>query len=72
MSLKFETLRGPFGERADKYFGVKGSLIEVTPSKCLMPPQFEGLGQQILDASVRPDDIWLLSYPRTGNKIFFI
>lgn len=67
MSLTFEPLQGPFGEKADRYFGIKGSLVEVTPSKCLLPPKFESLAQQILDAPVRKDDVWLLSYPRTGE-----
>lgn len=66
MSLKFETLQGTFGEKADKYFGIEGSLVEVTPSKCLMPPQYKDIGDKILDAEVRDDDVWLISYPRTG------
>lgn len=67
MSLTFETLQGPFGEKADRYFGLKGSLVEVTPGKCLMPPLFEKIGQEVLDAEVREDDVWLISYPRTGK-----
>lgn len=69
MSLKFETLNGDFGEKADKYFGIKGSLVEVTPSKCLMPPGYESLATQILEMPIRDDDIWLVSYPRTGKFI---
>lgn len=66
MSLTFHPLVGPFAEKVDKYFGIKGSLIEINPGKVLLPPQYSKIGQSILDAPVREDDIWLLSYPRTG------
>ncbi|CAG9759670.1 unnamed protein product [Ceutorhynchus assimilis] len=35
--------------------------------KCLLPPYFDNFHQKILDASVREDDIWLVSFPRTGS-----
>lgn len=67
MSLICKPLTGTIHEKIDKYFGYKNSLIEVYPNKVYLPEQFEEIGQSILDAPVRKDDIWLLSYPRTGK-----
>ncbi|GLV32779.1 Sulfotransferase 2 [Carabus blaptoides fortunei] len=67
MSLIYKPLTGTIREKIDKYFGYKNSLIEVYPNKIYLPEQIEEIGQSILDAPVRKDDIWLLSYPRTGS-----
>lgn len=53
--------------RIDKMFGIKDTLIEVHPGKVLVPPRFQEIGQRILDLEVRPDDVWVCGYPRTGT-----
>ncbi|XP_050304366.1 uncharacterized protein LOC126741932 [Anthonomus grandis grandis] len=35
--------------------------------KCLLPPYFSEIQQKIFDFSVREDDVWLISFPRTGS-----
>ncbi|CAG9770765.1 unnamed protein product [Ceutorhynchus assimilis] len=41
------------------------SLVQL--GKYLAPPFYENSAKQILDASVRKDDVWLVSYLRTGS-----
>lgn len=66
-TVRFERLEGALAERLDSLFGVPGCLIEVNPGKVLLPPKYRELGQRIKDFKVRPDDVWVISYPRTGS-----
>lgn len=34
---------------------------------CFLPQRYELIGNEILDFEVRPDDIWVISYPKTGT-----
>jgi hypothetical protein len=57
-----------FSDRLESLFGMKdGGLIEINPGRILMPPRFKEVAQRIVNMEVRPDDIWLISYPRTGK-----
>ncbi|XP_054263240.1 sulfotransferase 1E1 [Macrosteles quadrilineatus] len=67
MSLKFEMLEEKLGSRIDAMFGVKDALIEVHPGRVLLPPKFQDIGQRIRDFHVKPDDVWMVAYPRTGS-----
>lgn len=68
MYIKYENLEDKFAKRLDDLFGVKDCLIEVNPGKCILPPKYKDLGQRIKNMEVRSDDVWLVSYPRTGNN----
>jgi hypothetical protein len=69
MQLKYSKVEGPMAVKLEELFGLEGGgLIEVNPGKVLVPPKFKDVAQRILDLEVRPDDVWLVSYPRTGNK----
>lgn len=70
MSVKYETIDGPMAEKMDKMFGVKGSFLRVQPGNCLLPPQYVLLGKRIKDMEIRNDDVWMVSYPRTGEFIY--
>lgn len=67
MSFTVRPLRPEDAERVDKSFGVKGAMVEFNPGKCLLPPFHVKFAQQIIDAPVREDDVWLISFPRTGS-----
>ncbi|KAK7604004.1 hypothetical protein V9T40_004277 [Parthenolecanium corni] len=67
MHIKYSEVDGEYREKLDKFFGVENCLIEVNPGKILIPPKFKELGERILGLEVRPDDVWLASYPRTGS-----
>lgn len=67
MSFTRKPLVGPYAEKLDQIFGVKNSFYEYNPGKFIMPPFFMEITQKILDADVREDDVWMISYPRTGK-----
>ncbi|XP_033205932.1 sulfotransferase 2 [Bombus vancouverensis nearcticus] len=65
--LNFTTIEGDVGRRLDKMFGVKPSFLRVEPGHCLLPPQFVFHGVNIRDMEIYDDDVWMISYPRTGS-----
>lgn len=67
MGITYEPLQPEVAERIDNLFGHKNCLIEVNPGKVLMPPRYEEIGDRIRMSEVRPDDVWVVSYPRTGS-----
>lgn len=67
MSYTVRKLDPADSERLDKGFGVKDAFLEFNPGHCVLPPWHVKIVQQILDAPVYEDDVWLLSYPRTGS-----
>ncbi|XP_012281586.1 sulfotransferase family cytosolic 1B member 1 [Orussus abietinus] len=67
MSLSYVTIEGKVGDKLDEIFKVKRSFLRVHPGECLVPPQFVFYGKRIRDLEVRQDDVWLVSYPRTGS-----
>ncbi|CAH1105251.1 unnamed protein product [Psylliodes chrysocephalus] len=66
-SVSKKPLEGKWGEITDRHLGIKNALWEFNPGKCLLPSFFENYMQPILDAPIRKDDIWLISFPRTGS-----
>lgn len=67
MSIEFRTLDAELGERLDRFFRRKDSLIEVHPGRVFMPSRFRDIGEDILKLDIRSDDVWMCSYPRTGS-----
>lgn len=67
-SFVFSTVEDEKGEKLDEMFGVKPSFLKVLPSHCLMPPKIVFYAQKIRDFTVYEDDVWMVSYPRTGNN----
>lgn len=73
MQLVYSKIEGPMAVKLEELFGMEaGGLIEVNPGKVLVPPKFKDVAQRILDLEVRPDDVWLVSYPRTGTNNNFL
>ncbi|XP_069695752.1 luciferin sulfotransferase-like [Periplaneta americana] len=60
-------LEGEDARKLDTMFNREGCLVEVNPGRLLLPPKFEQLGARIRALEVRPSDVWLVSYPRTGS-----
>lgn len=67
MAISYTTLESPLGPKLDKMFGVKYSFLRVKPSNALLPPNYVFVGPRIRDLEVYEDDVWLVSYPRTGK-----
>ncbi|XP_071557247.1 luciferin sulfotransferase-like [Temnothorax nylanderi] len=67
-SIVFSTIDDETGEKSDEIFGVKPSLVKVQPSGCLFPAKMIFYAQRIRDMPVYEDDIWMISFPRTGSN----
>ncbi|XP_065214235.1 sulfotransferase 1B1-like [Planococcus citri] len=67
MQIKYNNLEEEFRKRLDGLFGVENCLIEVNPGKVLLPPKYQEIGERIFNLKVKDDDLWLISYPRTGS-----
>lgn len=65
-SISVKPVEAAYAEKLDKIFGKKDSLVEYNPGRCLLPTTFEDVAQKVLDADVREDDLWFISFPRTG------
>lgn len=72
MQLVYKTVDGSIGEKLDRMFGVKSSFLRVEPSNCLLPPEFVLLGTKIRDMKIYDDDVWMVSYPRTGMYYYLL
>lgn len=66
MGLTYEPLDSAVSERLDSLFGSKDCLIEVNPGHVIMPPRYQDIGDRIRGLQLRADDVWVVSYPRTG------
>ncbi|KAL1449726.1 hypothetical protein WDU94_002206 [Cyamophila willieti] len=33
----------------------------------VVPPKFKEMGEEIYNMEIYPDDVWVVSYPRTGS-----
>lgn len=64
-------LRGPFGEKLDKCFRRENGFVEVNPGNVIMPRKYSEICDEIIDSRVRKDDVWMISYPRTGEYFQF-
>lgn len=65
-------LRGPLTEKLDKIFNKKNAFLEVNPGNVIMPRLYKDICYEILDSNVRKDDVWLISFPRTGKHLLHI
>lgn len=70
LSYTVKPLDAEVGNSIDECFGAKNCLLQFGVGKCLLPPYYEGIAQNILEAEVRVDDTWVLSYPKTGMLLF--
>lgn len=68
-TIACKPLNGPIGDKLDSFFQRKGSFVEVNPGKVIMPRKYKDICDEILDSHVREDDVWMISYPRTGIYI---
>lgn len=71
MSIKaYDHLTNGYKEKLEKVFNEENCLVEYNPGNFIMTPKLKDISQPILDFKVRKDDIWMLSFPRTGNEGF--
>lgn len=49
--------------------GSKSGFIQVGPDKWFFPIEYKNEAKKIYNFEVRPSDVWIVTYPRSG-KIF--
>lgn len=59
--------RGPIGEKLDKFFRRENGFVDVNPGNVIMPRKYAEICEEIIESHVRKDDVWMISYPRTGE-----
>lgn len=67
MELKYQELDKAIAERIDAMFPKKNCFISVSPGNVILPRQFMNIGESIRNLKTYTDDVWLVSYPRTGS-----
>lgn len=60
-------LEGIYADITDGGIGSKSVLYEFNPGKCLLPEFFENYLEKIWNMPIKDNDVWLVSYPRTGE-----
>lgn len=71
MQIIYKTVDGDVAARLKRMFGADTNYLRVEPSQWLIPPQFVFLGTTIRDMEIHNDDVWMISYPRTGKYHVF-
>ncbi|XP_047099286.1 luciferin sulfotransferase-like [Schistocerca piceifrons] len=68
MSVSAEPLDSPrMREFLSKIVGpYNQDYVRLSPSSCVMPTLYMDVAQRVLDFEVRPDDVWLIAYPKCG------
>lgn len=65
--VTYEKLENETGSKLDAMFGLQDCLLRVNPGRVVIPPKFKDMGEAIRNMEVRPDDVWVVSFPRTGS-----
>ncbi len=42
-------------------------ICRTVPRGILMPKRYESLAEEIYNMEVRPDDVWMITYPKAGS-----
>lgn len=69
MLIRYQSLDSEMSLKLDKIFGKENVFIRVQPGDVVMPRKYAEIADAIADFTVRPDDTWLVSYPRTGKRL---
>ncbi|XP_013114284.1 luciferin sulfotransferase [Stomoxys calcitrans] len=67
MELTYKELNRDIAERIDSFYIDKNCFIEVLPGNVIVPRKYMEIGESIRNLKTYPDDVWVVSYPRTGS-----
>lgn len=72
MRIQYNQLEMKISGKLDKMFQKENCFIQAQPGNVTLPKKFSEIGEAILDLEVRKDDVWVVSYPRTGKRKQFL
>lgn len=68
MNVKFVPIEKSHSESFRKIFtGYKEGLVKSVPGGLVMTPNFAENADKIYGIKPKNDDVWLLTFPKTGN-----
>jgi len=71
--LKIERVEGELAIALSKLYPerVKG-FVKIGEKKWFLSYKFVERGDEVLNFKTRPDDTWIITYPRSGKLFFFV
>ncbi|XP_034659949.1 luciferin sulfotransferase [Drosophila subobscura] len=67
MQLVYRELDADIVRRTNAVFPAQNCFVEVLPDQLIIPRKYVELGESIRSLPVYEDDVWMVSYPRTGS-----
>jgi len=67
MQLIYRELEADIVRRTNAVFPAQNCFVEVLPDHLIIPRKYVELGESIRSLPVYQDDVWMVSYPRTGS-----
>ncbi|XP_017058803.1 luciferin sulfotransferase-like [Drosophila ficusphila] len=67
MQLIYRELEADVVRRTNAVFPAQNCFVEVLPDQLIIPRKYVELGDSIRSLPVFEDDVWMVSYPRTGS-----
>ncbi|XP_016981971.1 luciferin sulfotransferase [Drosophila rhopaloa] len=67
MQLIYRELEADIVRRTNAVFPAQNCFVEVLPDRLIIPRKYVELGDSIRSLPVFQDDVWMVSYPRTGS-----
>jgi len=67
MQLIYRELDADIVRRTNAIFPAQDCFVEVMPDQLIIPRKYVELGESIRQLPIYEDDVWMVSYPRTGS-----